>query len=172
MTRRLSIFVAFIVLGGPALAQDKDWLQPSLVHEGLWRGRTPITHGHYEELKALGIRTILDIRRGQVLESTVERHRAPMHGLEYRLVPLSFHPLKDGTGEAVLAAMQDVSAYPMYIHCELDRDRTSAIIGIYRMRIQGWSKEAAEAEAHEFGIRRYYIGLNRYLEAGGGPVGR
>jgi protein tyrosine/serine phosphatase len=55
----------------------------------------------------------------------------------------------------------------MYVHCELDRDRTSAIIGVYRIRVQGWSQEAAEAEAKSFGIRRYFIGLNRYLRAGG-----
>jgi hypothetical protein len=141
-----------------------------LIHEGLWRGKTPITHEHYEQLKALGIRTLLDIRGVQPVQSWVERRRAAMHGLEYRQVPLSFHPLKDQSGEAVLAAMQDRTAYPLYVHCELDRDRTSAIIAVYRMRVQGWSQEAAEAEAKEFGIRRYFIGLNRYVEAGGGPV--
>jgi hypothetical protein len=167
MIRRLLLGAAVLLLPQPAGAQEKNWLQISQVHDGLWRGRMPFLESHYEKLQALGIRTVLDIRGTQPVQSWVESRQAPRHGLVYWQVPLSFHPLKDGSGEAVLAAMQDVSAYPMYIHCEIDRDRTSAIIGVYRMRVQGWSKEAATAEAHEFGIRRYYIGLNRYLDAGG-----
>ena len=123
-------------------------------------------------MKALGIQTILDIRANQPLVSARERWRAERHGLTYWKVGLKFKPLRDGSGEPVLAAMQDTSAYPMYIHCNLDRDRTSAIIGVYRIRVQGWSEEAAEAEAKEFGLRRYYIGLNRYLRAGGEPTAR
>jgi protein tyrosine phosphatase (PTP) superfamily phosphohydrolase (DUF442 family) len=167
MICRLLILIAVLAVTPPALAQDKDWLQPSLIQPGLWRGRCPLTHRHYEQLKAIGIRTIVDTRGVQPLQSAIERRRAPAHGLEYRQVPLSFHPLRDGSGEAVLAAMQDESAYPMYIHCELDRDRTSAIVAIYRIRVEGWSQEAAEAEAKQFGIRRYFIGLNRYVRFGG-----
>jgi protein tyrosine phosphatase (PTP) superfamily phosphohydrolase (DUF442 family) len=167
VTRRLLILVACFAFVPLASAQDDDWLRPSLIQPGLWRGRCPITHGHYEELKALGVRTILDVRGDQPVQSAIERRRAPEHGLEYRHVPLSFHPLRDGSGDVVLAAMQDVSAYPMYIHCELDRDRTSAIVGVFRIRVQGWSQEAAEAEAQSMGIRRHYIGLNRYLRSGG-----
>jgi protein tyrosine/serine phosphatase len=161
------ILVASLAFAPLASAQDDDWLRPSLIQPGLWRGRCPTTHRHYEELKALGVRTILDLRGVQPVQSAIERRRAPQYGLEYRQVPLSFHPLRDNSGEAVLAAMQDVSAYPMYVHCELDRDRTSAIIGVYRIRVQGWSQEAAEAEAQSFGIRRYFFGLNRYLRSGG-----
>ncbi len=167
MARRLLILAAVLGLTPAGRAAD-DWLRPSEVRPGLWRGRAPITHRHYEQLRAMGFRTILDMRGVQPVQSAVERRRAPMHGLEYRQVPLSFHPLKDGSGEAVLAAMQDASAYPMYVHCELDRDRTSAAVGVYRIRVQGWSREAAEREARQFGIRRYFVGLNRYLRAAGG----
>jgi protein tyrosine phosphatase (PTP) superfamily phosphohydrolase (DUF442 family) len=158
----LFIVVAFVV-HAPAAYAAKDWLRPSEISPGLWRGHTPITHRHYEQLRAMGFRTILDLRGVQPVQSAIERRRAPMHGLEYRQVPLSFHPLKDHSDVAVLAAMSDVSAYPMYVHCELDRDRTSVAIFAYRRRVEGWSQTAAEAEARRFGLRRYFLGLNRYV---------
>src|SRR5437868_12266276 len=142
--RFAAILVASLVVASPVMAEDRDWLQASMIVPGLWRGRCPLTQKHYEQLKAMGFRTILDMRGVQPVQSWFERRQAPRYGLEYRQVPLSFHPLKDGSGEVVLAAMQDESAYPMYVHCELDRDRTSAIVGVYRIRVQGWSPEAAE----------------------------
>jgi protein tyrosine/serine phosphatase len=158
-----------LVIAPPARAQfGKDWLKPELVHEGLWRGRAPYRHRHYEQIKPLGVRTILDIRGNQPLASTREQRQAEQHGLEYRHVPMGFRPLRDGSGDRVIAAMQDVSAYPMYVHCNIDRDRTSAVIGVYRIWVQGWNPEAAEREARSFGIRRYFVGLNRYLRAAGG----
>jgi protein tyrosine/serine phosphatase len=81
---------------------------------------------------------------------------------------MGFYPLRDGSGDRVIAAIRDESAYPMYVHCNLDRDRTSAAIAAYRVRVQGWSPAEAQREAHQFGIRRHYIGLNRYLRALGG----
>jgi hypothetical protein len=163
-------FALMLVLAAtPAARAGDDWLQAKPIDDGLWRGRAPLLHRHYEQLKAMGIRTIVDIRGNQPVQSWLDERRSKMHGLDYWHVPLSFHPLRDGSDKAVLAAMQDVSAYPMYVQCLLDRDRSSAVIGVYRIRVQGWSQEAAEAEAKQFGIRRYFIGLNRYLRAAGGP---
>jgi protein tyrosine phosphatase (PTP) superfamily phosphohydrolase (DUF442 family) len=162
MIRTVLIVVA-VVAHAPAAHAAKDWLRPSEVAPGLWRGHTPITHRHYEQLRAMGFRTILDLRGVQPVQSAIERRRAPMHGLEYRQVPLSFHPSKDHSDVTVLAAMQDESAYPMYVHCQLDRDRTSVAVFAYRRQVEGWSRSAAEAEVHRFGLRRYFLGLNRYV---------
>src|SRR4051794_33087528 len=137
MTRRLLPLAALIlaaVVAPPARAGffGEDWLTPTPVHDGLWRGRAPYRHRHYEEIKALGVRTILDIRGNQRWASARERRLAARHGLEYRHEPISFHPLRDGSGDRVIAAIRDESAYPMYVHCNLDRDRTSAAIAGYR----------------------------------------
>ena len=148
---RRSVIVCFALALVPvARAHAQDWLRPSLVHDGFWRGRAPYLPSHFEAIKALGVRTIIDLRGNQVVASAVERKMAARHGLEYRKVPLSFHPLKDGSGDDVLAVFQDRSAYPIYVHCNLDRDRTSAAIGVYRIKVCGWTQQAAEAEAHEF----------------------
>jgi protein tyrosine phosphatase (PTP) superfamily phosphohydrolase (DUF442 family) len=169
MTRRLLLVAAVVVALGPSAgAQSKDWLRPSLIHPGLWRGHAPYRAQHYEQIKALGVRTILDMRGNQPFASARERRLAAQHGLDYINVPISFRPLRDGSGDAVVAAMADASKYPMYVHCNLDRDRTSAAVAAYRVKVQGWSVAAAEREAKAHGIRWQYFGLNRYIRAGGG----
>ncbi len=176
MTRHhwLTALLTLLALApGPRAAAQTGsaWLKPAPIAPGLWRGRAPYLHSHYEALRQMGVRTVLDIRGNQPFASALERRKAKAHGLEYRKVPLSFKPLKDGSGERVLTALQDVSAYPMYVHCNIDRDRTSVAVGLYRMRVQGWSPAAARAEAERFGLRRYFVGLNRYFRAAAASPG-
>jgi tyrosine-protein phosphatase SIW14 len=171
MTRLLLPTTALLTLlaaAAPAPAQSADgesWLHPTPVAPGLWRGRAPYRHRHYEELQRLGVRTILDMRGNQPFASAIERRRAAAHGFVYRKVPMGFRPLRDHSDERVLAALQNVADYPMYVHCNIDRDRTSVAIAAYRVRVQGWSPAAAQAEAYSFGLRWYFVGLNRYLRA-------
>jgi len=80
-------------------------------------------------------------------------------------VPMGFRPLRDGSAERVLTAMTNEADYPMFVHCNIDRDRTSVTIAAFRVRAQGWDGSAAAAEARRFGLRRYFVGLNRYLRA-------
>src|SRR5262249_53441650 len=120
----------------------------------------------YRQLEEMGFKAVLDIRGNQPRASARERRRLERMGIIYLKVPLGFRPLRDGSGERVLAALQAPPALPMYVHCNVDHDRSSAVIGVYRVRVQGWSREAAVEEAKSFGIRRYFIGLNRYLREG------
>src|SRR5262249_16636580 len=109
---------------------------------------------------------VLDIRGNQPRLGGRERRWLERMGIIYVQVPMGFRPLRDGSGERVLAALENPPALPLYVHCNLGRDRASAVIGVYRVRALGWSREAAIAEAKEFGLRRYFIGLNRYLRQG------
>jgi Tyrosine phosphatase family len=140
------------------------------IHEiapGLYRGRVPKTDADFAELHRMGVRTVLDIRGNTPFASLRERRRVEAQGLTYRHVRMGFQPLRDGTGDRVLAAITDEGDYPFYLHCQLDRDRTSALVAAYRVQIQGWELGAAETEARSFGIRRYFVGLNRYVRSGG-----
>src|SRR5947209_896827 len=122
---------ALLALARPVRAADGEggsWLKVEPIAPGLWRGRAPYLPRHYEELRRLGVRTILDIRGNQPFASAKERRRAEAYGLVYRQVPMGFRPLRDGSGERVLAALQNQADYPLYVHCNLDRDRTSAVI--------------------------------------------
>src|SRR4051812_19135910 len=123
--------------GGRAVAGDpQSWLKPNPVAPGLWRGRAPYLPRHYEALRQMGVRTVLDIRGNQPFASAKERRRAEAHGLVYRKVPISFRPLRDGSAERVVAAMRNEADYPLYVHCNIDRDRTSVAVAAFRVRAQ------------------------------------
>jgi hypothetical protein len=166
--RRFLTVIALFAAGAPAArAQLRPAeLEPQPIAPGVWRGHAPSRREHFRQLEEMGFRAVLDIRGNQPRLSARERRRLERMGIIYLNVPMGFRPLRDGSGERVLAALQDPPALPMYVHCNLDRDRTSAVIGVYRVRVQGWSREAAVEEAKSFGLRRYFIGLNRYLRQG------
>jgi protein tyrosine/serine phosphatase len=164
MMRQLCAAAAILIaLTGPARAD----LELKSVSPGLYRGRVPKSDEDFAELRRLGIHTILDIRGNAPLSSLRERRRVEAHGFKYLHVRMSFRPLRDGAGDRVVAAMADEVYYPLYVHCQLDRDRTSAAVAGYRVQIEGWDIPSAETEARSFGIRRHFVGLNRYIRAGG-----
>lgn len=140
-------------------------LKASEIEPGLWRGHAPYLRKDYEELRRLGVRTVLDLRGNQPFASAIEKWRVERMGLTYRKVRFGFQPLRDGSDAAVLAAMQNRADYPMFVHCNIDRDRGAVAVAAYRVRVQGWNPADAQAEAHSYGLKRYFIGLNRYLRS-------
>ncbi|MEO2091237.1 MAG: hypothetical protein ABGY75_17385 [Gemmataceae bacterium] len=166
MTRTLIATVTLIAAFAPVVhAQPKTGgrLKASEIEPGLWRGHAPYFRQDYEDLRQLGVRTVLDIRGNQPLASFIERRRVEALGLTYRKVRFGFQPLRDGSDAAVLAALQNRADYPLYVHCNIDRDRTAVAVAAYRVRVQGWQPADAQAEAKSFGLKRYFLGLNRYL---------
>lgn len=164
--RRYFAVLALCLVGAPAAHAQRRPIEPEPVAPGIWRGHAPWSRANYRQLQQLGFQAVLDIRGNQPRASARERRILERMGIIYMKVPLGFRPLRDGSGETVLAALQNPPALPLYVHCNVDRDRSSAVIGVYRMRVQGWSREAAIEEAKSFGLRRYFVGLNRYLREG------
>ena len=148
-----------------ALTATKAQLKPSQVAPELLRGQAPYSDQDYAELQQLGVRTVLDLRGDQPFASFIERRRVEAMGMTYRKVRFGFQPLRDGSDAAVLAAMQNTADYPMYVHCNIDRDRTSVAVAAYRVKVQGWTRAAATIEAKSYGLKRYFLGLNRYFRA-------
>jgi protein tyrosine phosphatase (PTP) superfamily phosphohydrolase (DUF442 family) len=166
MTRTLIAAVTLTAAFAPAAHAQPvpdGRLKASEVEPGLWRGHAPYFRQDYEDLRQLGVRTVVDIRGNQPLASFIERRRVEAMGLTYRNVPFGFQPLRDGSDAAVLAALQNRADYPLYVHCNIDRDRTAVAVAAYRVRVQGWNPADAQAEAKSFGLKRYFLGLNRYL---------
>lgn len=129
----------------------------------VWRGRAPYFRSSYEELRALGVRTVVDLRGNQPFASAIEKWRVERMGMTYRKVPFRFSPFRDWDDRRVLAAMTSAADYPMYVHCNVDKDRTSVAVAAFRVKALGWDPRAAEAEAREAGLRRVFFTLNRYI---------
>jgi len=74
-------------------------------------------------------------------------------------------PLEKHVNEA-LAIMRNKAYEPVYVHCVLGRDRTSLLMGIYRIYFMGMKPQKAYAEMKAAGFRDAWFvkGLQRYFD--------
>ncbi len=131
------------------------------VSPGLYRGAQPTPAG-FMELKNLGVRTVINLR-----EPAADRAGLQGTGLAYECIPMTpFNP-KDGDVVRFLQVVAQADGASVFVHCKRGADRTGLMCAIYRMAVQGWSKEQALAEMTQggFGFNQGYQNLVRYIRA-------
>jgi protein tyrosine/serine phosphatase len=150
---RVSFLALFLLLTSCLPFSAGAGLHITEVAPGIYRGKAPSSARDYEELENLGIKTVLDLRNFlhhyPILR---EGEELQTRGIVHKIIALSFDPEKDQTVDQAFRELTDPSNYPLYIHCQLNHDRTSLLIGLYRVRCQGWSLEAAHREMEEYGM--------------------
>lgn len=151
-----------------ALALPSQWAKPIntqfnlyQVDELLYRSQQPETH-NVEELRALGIRTVISFR---ALHSDDQIIQDP----EIMLVRIPIHTsyIRDKDVIAALNAIEQARQRgPVLIHCMHGADRTGLLSAMYRVVYQGWSKEAAldEMKNGGFGFHSMWTNITQYLE--------
>ncbi|HEX6962007.1 MAG TPA: hypothetical protein VF175_09085 [Lacipirellula sp.] len=160
--RRYCLFAACI--GGWVSLGERAVAIPVVeVAPGVYRGPAPETAADYRQLREMGIRTVLDVRKFRRRKLDAHGRCVRAHGMEYVRVPIGFYPNRDGSPERALRVLADAGRYPIFIHCELGRDRSGLVIGLYRIRCEGWSVCAAYAEMQRFGFNERLRGLDRYF---------
>lgn len=123
------------------------------VDDGLWRSAQPTAEG-YATAKALGIRTVVDLRGSRTDAALV---RAA--GLDYVAVRCGAKSLDADDVHAFLRVATDVARRPVLVHCASGHDRTGAMVAAYRRVVNGWDAEAALREMRRFGAAPWYDGL-------------
>jgi protein tyrosine/serine phosphatase len=142
--------LAVALLGGAAQpgARPAKWAQPVVtstfdncfrVSDELYRSEQPARHD-ISALKALGIRSLINLRRFHPDAAAFEEH-----GLH-----LLAHPMTAGSASvadlvAVLRLFRSAEK-PVLIHCWHGSDRTGFIVAGYRMVFQDWPRESAIEE--------------------------
>lgn len=128
------------------------------VAPGVCRGAMPAPEG-YATLKRMGIRTVVNLR-------TTESEKKRVEAAGMRSVEIPMNMLGNGEIEKVDRAveiMADPAQQPVFVHCKLGEDRTGIVVAAYRMKIEGWPLELAEAEMEQFGFNGVWVNLRRFL---------
>src|SRR5262249_51341363 len=151
MTKRVSLLLALVLAvsaapaaaGGPVPPRPDDWAVAVeggavnnlyRIEDGFYRGAQPTAAG-FKALYGLGGRSILDVSGG-------DNDRPLVGDDSVRLfhVPMSAWGLRDDLVLQALRIMVDPANRPLMIHCHLGADRTGAMVALYRVVVQGWSK--------------------------------
>lgn len=148
-----------------------DILRFRQVDRGLYRGGQPDAQG-FEQLKQLGIRTIVNLRNDDE-----ERRVVEALGMRYVALPVTLRPFGFGEGfsrqliQRFFEVVDDAESGPVFVHCRHGRDRTGTMVALYRILRQGWTPEAAYDEARAIGMKWWHFRVRSLLENVGTPPG-
>jgi uncharacterized protein (TIGR01244 family) len=129
------------------------------VSDDLYRGAQPTAEG-IEQLKKLGVKTVVNLR-----SSESDRKMLGDAGLAYEPIPMTaWHP-NDREVVRFLQIVGDERNLPVFLHCRRGADRTGMMVAIYRVAVQGWSKDEAIAEMTQggFAFNSGWQNLVRYI---------
>jgi len=128
------------------------------VSDDLYRGAEPTPEG-IQQLKKLGIRTVIDLRSSGAPDDLRGT------GMTYVRIPSTAWQPEDKDVVQFLRIIMDEDRTPVFVHCHRGADRTGMMTAIYRVAVQGWTKEQAIAEMTQggFGFYSGWQNLVRYI---------
>lgn len=117
------------------------------VNDHYYRGAQP-EESQYEQLKALGVKTVIDLRDDP---KDYAKSKAESAGLRYINLPMSDkkYPEEENVNKFLQYA-NDSTNWPIYVHCAGGRHRTGAMTAVYRMTVDGWQIEKAYDEMKDY----------------------
>jgi protein tyrosine/serine phosphatase len=130
------------------------------INDQVYRGAQP-EKGGYEELAKMGIKTVICLRESDPDLDAVQEAK-----LECIHIPVkTWHP----TDEEVIQFLQtvtDKSKQPIFIHCKHGSDRTGTMCAIYRIAVEGWSKNDAiqEMTKGDYGFHAIWTNLIKFIQ--------
>ena len=179
MTARPSIWavtclllVANIALAEPAAqpsagSRPANWARPLerpgvpnfyQVSETLYRGAQP-TAGGLRELQKLGVKTVINLR------SLHSDNDLLPEGMGYVSIPMKAWHIEDEDMAQIVRLLQDTDRLPAFIHCQHGSDRTGVACAVYRMAVEGWTREEAISEMVDggYGFWPRWGNIKQYL---------
>jgi len=144
--------------------RPEKWAQPirmegvpnlHKVTDNLYRSAQPTAEG-MGNLKKMGVETIVNLRSFHT-----DRDEIGNTGLAYEHIYMkAWHPEE----EEIVRFLQIVThpeKGPVLVHCQHGADRTGTMCAVYRIAIQGWTREEAVKEMTEggFGFHEAWVNL-------------
>jgi protein tyrosine/serine phosphatase len=151
-----------------ALARPERWATP-LARPGLpnlhrvsdtyYRGAQPSAEG-MRELERLGVRTVVNLRA-----VNSDRDEIGDAKLAYEHISFKAWHAEDEDVVRFLRIVTAEERQPVFVHCQHGADRTGMMTAIYRITVEGWSKDDAIAEMTEggYGFHAIWKDLVEYV---------
>lgn len=173
-SRALLVLLVLCAFAALAWAEEStqrpsQWAQPVTdpvlknfhkVDGHLYRSAQPDADG-MKQLEKRGIDNVLNLRQFHT-----DTDEAEGTGLHLSRVPMNAALIKD---EDIIEALKIIQAAdtPVLVHCWHGSDRTGAVVAMYRILFQGWTKQAAIDEMVEggYGHHAIYSNIAKYIEA-------
>lgn len=129
------------------------------VSDDLYRGAQPTAEG-FPQLKAMGVKTVINLRFFHNDQSKIAGA-----DLAYEEIPMNAWHIEDEDAVRFLNLVADRSRAPFFVYCHYGADRTGLMCAVYRIAVQGWTKDEAIAEMTQggFGFHAIWKNLVRYL---------
>lgn len=129
------------------------------VNDKLYRSAQPTAEG-MTNLKRMGIKTVVNLRAFHE-----DADEASTTGLECLRIPVNTWDVDEKDIVRFLKIVTDPARAPVLVHCQHGADRTGTMCAIYRMAVDGWSRDEAIREMTEggFGYHAVWKNLIKFL---------
>lgn len=107
---------------------------------------------HYEALKAMGVRAVINLRQPSEHRAEEERELVEKLGMKYVNIPVIYGNPQEAEAKEFLKVTDDPANRPAFIHCTA-AIRVGAFWMIRRVLRDGWDMEKAQEEATRIGLR-------------------
>lgn len=131
----------------------------------IYRGGQPTPEG-LKSISKSGIKTIISLRGVNEVVSEnqpIEEAYAKANGITFKRFPIPGVPTIREALQVI--ALIESAEKPVLVHCLNGSERTTTILGIYRLRHEGWSIEKVLAEADSYGIGFRTDAYRNFLKA-------
>jgi len=145
------LFLALLLVQVPAASQELPPIRNFLkVSSDFCTGGQPRIE-HFAQLKADGVRSVLNLRQPTEHRADEERAAVEQAGLKYFNVPVNFQAPSTEAVDEFLRLTDDPANRPMFIHCT-GAVRVGALWMIRRVLRDGMMIDAALEEARRVGL--------------------
>jgi protein tyrosine/serine phosphatase len=151
-----------IAANPPAQAAEEAKEIPGLsnfgkVSDSLYRGAQPTEEG-FKRLKEMGVKTIINLRSFHS-----DKDKIKGQGFYYASVALGYIDPEEKDIIRFLKIVETPKYQPVFVHCQYGSDRTGTAVAAYRIVVQGWAKEDAQAELPKYGYHTIWRGLKKFI---------
>ena len=120
----------------------------------LYRGAQPTAEG-IKELEKLGVKTIVGLRANHTDKDILGGSK-----IAFEHIPMNAWHVEEKDVVRFLKIVTDKSRQPVFVHCQHGADRTGLMCAIYRVAVDGWTKQQAIDEMTKGGFNYHSVWTN------------